>query len=192
MDHTTIPFQISMQNAGQVQTMKYQRDRMNDMLTQADEMAKTMATMQRMYGLMTQLADQTHRMVNDTVAMQQITNELRDHIADFDDFWRPIRSYFYWEKHCFDIPICWSLRSIFDGLDGLDAVDEKLNILVGDIKNLDLLMPQMLSHLPADDRNHGQHAGHDAHHAQHHVRHLRPDGRDEPERQCHGEGFRHR
>ncbi|MDT5137022.1 MAG: putative drug exporter of the superfamily [Mycobacterium sp.] len=148
MDHTTIPFQISMQNAGQVQTMKYQRDRMNDMLTQADEMAKTMATMQRMYGLMTQLADQTHRMVKDTEEMQQITNELRDHIADFDDFWRPIRSYFYWEKHCFDIPICWSLRSIFDGLDGLDAVDEKLNILVGDIKNLDLLMPQMLSTFP--------------------------------------------
>ena len=30
MDHTSIPFQISMQNAGQVQTMKYQRDQMND------------------------------------------------------------------------------------------------------------------------------------------------------------------
>ena len=33
-----------------------------------------------------------------------ITDELRDHIADFEDFWRPIRSYFYWEKHCYDIP----------------------------------------------------------------------------------------
>ncbi len=32
MDHTSIPFQMSMQNAGQLQTMKYQRDRMNDML----------------------------------------------------------------------------------------------------------------------------------------------------------------
>ena len=47
MDHTSIPFQMSMQNAGQMQTMKYQRDRMNDMLKQADEMAKTIATMQR-------------------------------------------------------------------------------------------------------------------------------------------------
>ncbi len=35
---------------------------------------------------------------------QAITDELRDHIADFEDFWRPIRSYFYWEKHCYDIP----------------------------------------------------------------------------------------
>ncbi|OBK23987.1 RND family transporter [Mycobacterium asiaticum] len=148
MEHTTIPFQVSMSNAGQVQTMKYQRDRMDDMRKQADEMAKTISLMQRMYGLMTQLADQTHRMVIDTVQMQEITNELRDHIADFEDFWRPVRSYFYWEKHCFDIPACWSLRSIFDGLDGLDAIDERLDVLVSDIKNLDRLMPQMLSTFP--------------------------------------------
>ena len=63
MEHTSIPFQISMQNAGQVQTMKYQRDRMNDMLKQADEMAKTIALMKRMYALMTQLVGTTHKMV---------------------------------------------------------------------------------------------------------------------------------
>ncbi|MDT5174609.1 MAG: putative drug exporter of the superfamily, partial [Mycobacterium sp.] len=148
MEHTSIPFQISMQNAGQVQTMKYQRDRMNDMLKQADEMAMTTALMKRMYALMTQLVGTTHKMVLDTVEMQQITTELRDHIADFDDFFRPIRSYFYWEKHCFDIPICWSLRSIFDALDGLDEIDEKLNTLVTDIQSLDRLMPQMVATFP--------------------------------------------
>ncbi len=148
MDHTTIPFQISMQNAGQVQILKYQRDRMNDMLKQADEMAKTIVTMRRMYALMTQLAATTHRMVGDTIEMQQITDELRDHIADFEDFWRPIRSYFYWERHCYDIPVCWSLRSIFDALDGVDQITEKLNTLIGDIKQLDVLMPQMLAQFP--------------------------------------------
>ena len=148
MDHTSIPFQISMQNAGQMQTMKYQRDRMNDMLKQADEMTKTIMTMRTMYALMTKLVGTTHRMVGDTVQMQQITNELRDNISDFDDFWRPVRSYFYWEKHCFDIPVCWSVRSIFSALDGLDQVDEKLNMLVGDIKDLDQLMPQMVAQFP--------------------------------------------
>jgi len=148
MDHTSIPFQISMQNAGQLQSMKYQRDQMNNMLKQADEMTKTIATMQRMYDLMTQLAATTHRMVGDTEEMQQITNELRDRIADFDDFWRPIRSYFYWERHCFDIPICWSIRQIFDALDGVDQITEKLNTLVGDIKDLDRLMPQMIAQFP--------------------------------------------
>jgi len=148
MDHTSIPFQLSMQNAGQLQNMKYQRDRMNDMLKQADEMSKTIATMQRMYDLMTQLVATTHRMVGDTVEMQQITNDLRDRIADFEDFWRPARSYFYWEKHCFDIPICWSIRSIFDGLDGVDQITDKLKDLVGDIKDLDVLMPQMIAQFP--------------------------------------------
>ena len=33
-------------------------------------------------------------------------HELRDHIADFDDFFRPIRNYLYWEPHCYDIPLC--------------------------------------------------------------------------------------
>jgi RND superfamily putative drug exporter len=148
MDHTSIPFQMSMQSAGQMQSMKYQRDQMDNMLKQADEMTKTIATMQRMYELMTQLVATTHRMVGDTEEMQQITNELRDRIADFEDFWRPIRSYFYWERHCFDIPICWSIRSIFDGLDGVDQITDKLNTLVGDIKDLDRLMPQMIAQFP--------------------------------------------
>jgi putative drug exporter of the RND superfamily len=148
MDHTSIPFQISMQSAGQLQSLKYQRDQMNNMLKQADEMTKTIATMQRMYALMTQLVATTHRMVRDTEEMQQITNELRDRIADFDDFWRPIRSYFYWERHCFDIPMCWSIRQIFDAIDGVDQVTDKLSTLVGDIKDLDRLMPQMVAQFP--------------------------------------------
>ena len=148
MDHTSIPFQMSMQNAAQTQTMKYQRDQMDNMVKQADEMTKTIANMQRMYDLMTQLVATTHRMVGDTEEMQQITNELRDRIADFDDFWRPIRSYFYWKRHCFDLPICWSIRRIFDALDGVDQITDKLNTLVGDIKDLDRLMPQMVAQFP--------------------------------------------
>jgi RND superfamily putative drug exporter len=148
MDHTSIPFQLSMQSAGQMQSMKYQRDQMNNMLKQADEMTKTIATMRRMYDLMTQLAATTHRMVGDTEEVQQITNELRDHIADFEDFWRPVRSYFYWERHCFDIPICWSLRSIFDTIDGVDQITERLKTLVDDIKDLDRLMPEMIAQFP--------------------------------------------
>ena len=50
-------------------------------------------------------------MIGQTHDLQASTDELRDHIADFDDFWRPLRNYLYWEPHCFDIPICWSLQS---------------------------------------------------------------------------------
>ena len=51
IEHTSIPFMISMQNASQLQNMKYQKDRMNDMLKQADMMAAQIALMKRMYGL---------------------------------------------------------------------------------------------------------------------------------------------
>ena len=132
MDHTSIPFQISMQNAGQVQTMKYQRDRMNDMLKQADEMAKTIAT-----DAADVRADDPARRPPRTAwsatprrcsrsPTSCATTSRTSTISG-----GPIRSYFYWEKHCFDIPICWSLRSIFDALDGLDQINEKLNTLVG-------------------------------------------------------------
>ena len=51
--------------------------------------------------------------------------ELRDNIANFDDFFRPLRNYFYWEPHCFDIPVCWAIRSMFDTLDGIDTHDRR-------------------------------------------------------------------
>jgi RND superfamily putative drug exporter len=61
---------------------------------------------------------------------------LRDHIADFDDFFRPLRNYFYWEPHCFDIPICWSIRSIFDTLDGVDTMTDDIQNLLPDLEKL--------------------------------------------------------
>jgi len=87
-------------------------------------------------------------MVGDTHDIQAITNELRDHIADFEDVWRPIRSYFYWEKHCYDIPICWSLRSIFDSIDGVDEINDNLRDLVTDLDQVDVLLPQLLAEFP--------------------------------------------
>jgi putative drug exporter of the RND superfamily len=148
IEHTSIPYLLSMQSASQAQTLEFQKNSMNDMLKQADEMAKMMDQMQRMYGLIQQLTNTTHQMIGETRDLAAITEELRDHIADFEDFWRPIRSYFYWEKHCYDIPICWSLRSIFDTLDGIDEISDKLHDLVRDFAQLDALMPQMLQFFP--------------------------------------------
>src|SRR5271170_4235695 len=148
MEHTSIPFQLSMQNAGQVQTMKFQKARMDDMLKQADELEDTMNRMRRMYDLMKELTDTTHKMVGETKEMQAVTEELRDDIANFEDTWRPIRSYMYWEKHCYDIPICYSLRSVFDAVDGVDEIDDKFQILTNDFDKLDSLMPQMIVDFP--------------------------------------------
>jgi RND superfamily putative drug exporter len=148
IEHSSIPFMLSMSNASQRLTLPFQKERMEDMVTQADEMSKTIALMQRMYDLMQQMVATTHRMVATTHDLQSDMGELRDHIADFDDFWRPIRNYLYWEPHCFDIPLCWSVRSIFDAIDGVDRVTDKMTDLVKDLDQLDLLMPQMLEQFP--------------------------------------------
>ena len=148
IEHTSIPFQISMQNTTQVENQQYMHQRMADMLKQADAMQESIDTMQRMYAITSKIAATTHHMDGLTHEMVDVTSELRDHIADFDDFFRPIRSYFYWEKHCFDVPVCWALRSIFDALDGLDQITEKFTALTGDIDQLDMLMPQMLAQMP--------------------------------------------
>ena len=101
-----------------------------------------------------------------THEMLDVTATLRDNIANFDDFFHPIRGYFYWDKHCFDIPVCWSLRSIFDALDGLDQIVEKFSFLTNDIAQLDALMPEMLATVPVDDRDHDDDEDDDADDAQ--------------------------
>ncbi|HXO11363.1 MAG TPA: RND family transporter, partial [Mycobacterium sp.] len=148
IEHSSIPFQIAMQNSGTLQTAKIQNDNTAQMLEQADELTKTIANMEHMYELMKKLTATTHDIVAQTHDIVDTTNELRDHIADFDDFFRPIRSYFYWEKHCFDIPSCWSLRSIFDTLDGIDILADQLQVMTGSLDHLDQLMPQVLATLP--------------------------------------------
>ncbi|KUI15646.1 hypothetical protein AU192_07225 [Mycobacterium lehmannii] len=146
--HTTIPFMLSVGQANQALQMPFQKDRMDDMLKQAEEMSTTIGIMTRMYELMQQMVATTHSMVETTHELQETTDELRDALANFDDFFRPIRNYFYWEPHCFNIPICWSLRSIFDALDGVDQISLKMDSLVENLDRLDVLMPQMLAQFP--------------------------------------------
>jgi putative drug exporter of the RND superfamily len=148
IDHTSIPFLLSLQAAGQAQTLPFEKAQMNDLLKQADQMAETIKVMQRIYDLVQQLADTTHRIVGQTHDLAAIEDELRDHISDFDDFWRPIRNYFYWEPHCFDIPICWSLRSIFETLDGVDEITDKMHVLLKDLDQEDALIPQLFAQFP--------------------------------------------
>ncbi|MBU8808395.1 MMPL/RND family transporter [Mycolicibacterium goodii] len=148
IEHTSIPFMLSMSNASQRLSLPFQQQRMEDMLKQADEMSKTIALMQRMYALMQEMVGITHRTVETTHEVQETMGELRDNVADFDDFWRPLRNYLYWEKHCYNIPLCWSIRSIFEALDGVNEVTDRMGDLVENLDRLDELMPQMLLQFP--------------------------------------------
>ena len=69
-------------------------------------------------------------------------------MADFDDFFRPIRNYFYWEPHCFDIPVCWAFLSVFDTLDGVSSMTDQMDKMIAGMNAMNGLMPQMLEQFP--------------------------------------------
>jgi putative drug exporter of the RND superfamily len=140
---------MSMGGVMQDLNRKYLQDRVDDMLKQVGAMDTNIETMDKMIALMQEMSATTHSMVGKTTDMLVDIAELRDHISDFDDFLRPLRNYLYWEPHCFNIPLCWSMRSAFDGLDGVDTMTDDFSALVPDLQRLDALMPQMLAVLPS-------------------------------------------
>jgi putative drug exporter of the RND superfamily len=148
IQHSSIPFQTSLQGQVTNQNNPFQQNSMANTLKIADDLQFVIDNLQRLYGVLQQIVATTHATSEDTQQLQRDVTDVRNHIADFDDFWRPIRNYFYWEPHCYDIPICWSLRSIFDTIDGIDALTEDTGKLTGDVKHLDTLLPQVLALIP--------------------------------------------
>jgi RND superfamily putative drug exporter len=145
---STIPAQLSMSGTFQEMNRDYMEKTMDAMLMQADDMQKTLDTMDRMIALMEEMSATTQSMVGKMNGMAVDVAELRDHISDFDDFFRPVRNYLYWEPHCYNIPICWSLRSTFDALDGVDTMTDDFENLLPDVNRLAALMPQMIATMP--------------------------------------------
>jgi putative drug exporter of the RND superfamily len=145
LKYSTIPAQMGVSASLQAMNLSYMRDRMADMLAQGEDMQKAIDTMTQMVDVMEKISVTMHDMVRKTDQTALDIADLRDHIADFDDYFRPIRNYLYWEPHCFDIPACWAVRSAFDALDGLDTMTDDIQRLLPDLHQTDSLMPQMVS-----------------------------------------------
>lgn len=145
LKYSTIPAQLSISGSLQTMNRSYLQDRMADMLDQGEDMQQTINTMTQMLDLMEKMSGTTHDMVRKTDETAVDIADLRNHIADFDDFFRPIRNYLYWEPHCFDIPLCWAVRSTFDTLDGVNTMTDDIQRLLPDLHQLDSLMPEMVS-----------------------------------------------
>jgi putative drug exporter of the RND superfamily len=148
LDHTSIPFQISANSAAQVNNLPFQQDRAADLLKQVGVINDTINILRQQYSLQQQSSDITHEQSEAFKQTVATANDLRDKIANFDDFFRPIRNYFYWEPHCFDIPVCAAMRSLFDALDGIDALTDQLANVSGSIAKLDALQPKLVALIP--------------------------------------------
>ncbi|MCV7229969.1 RND family transporter [Mycolicibacterium komossense] len=147
LDHANVPYLFTVQGGAAGQQLPFNEHQNDNTDQQAKIQADTVATLGKTIDLTQKLADDLHTTVLTLENLQQVTDEVNDDISNLDDFIRPLKNYFYWEPHCFDIPVCYSFRSLFDGLDGIDALDEQIGHAVTDFQAVDALMPQMVAQL---------------------------------------------
>ncbi|WP_059018287.1 MMPL family transporter [Mycobacterium sp. M26] len=148
IEHTSIPFQISMQGITQTMNQKYQQDMIDGLGDQVNAIQSSIDSLEKMQSVTGQMSESMHQMVAKMKTMSMDVAEMRDGIANFDDFFRPIRNYLYWEPHCYDIPMCQSMRSVFDTLDGIDTMTDDIQDMLPVMERLDGLMPQMVAVMP--------------------------------------------
>ncbi|CAN5545454.1 RND family transporter [soil metagenome] len=148
IENTSIPFMISMQGVGMAQNMEFMFDRLDEMKAQAEDLGETVQIMKNMQSIMTRMSTITDDMLVDIGDLQATAKDLRDSMANFDDFFRPIRNYFYWEPKCFNIPLCWSLRSVFDSLDGISVITDQMDRMILGFTDMNALFPEMLAQFP--------------------------------------------
>ncbi|BBY58779.1 MMPL/RND family transporter [Mycolicibacterium sarraceniae] len=148
IQHSSIPFQTSV--AGQTSNMNlpFQRDQLDNQLKTVDSMNVSIDILEKQYQLSLKQTQLTQDSAARSEDLLETTKALRDNIANFDDQFRPMRNYFYWEPHCFDIPLCAAARSLFDSLDGIDEVTDKTAGVQGNTDQLAALAPQLTALLP--------------------------------------------
>jgi putative drug exporter of the RND superfamily len=146
--HSSIPFQISAGSANTIMNLSYQQARAQDILKQVDQTSKSIDVLQQQLALQqasVAATEEQTKAFHDTV---DTINQVRDNIANFDDFFRPLRNYFYWEPHCFDIPSCAAIRSVFDSIDGISELSDKFATITASLDKLNALQPQLAALIP--------------------------------------------
>lgn len=147
LDRATLPYLFTTQGGASGQQLPFNQRSNADTDEQAQIQADTVATLSKTIDLNQKLADDLHATVLTFENLQAVTEEINADISNLDDTFRPLKSYFYYEPHCFDIPLCYAFRSLFDGLDGIDSLREQIGNAVTDFQAVDALMPQLVAQL---------------------------------------------
>jgi RND superfamily putative drug exporter len=160
IEGSSIPYVVGQQGVNQKLTQSYAEARTADLLTQAADIARQVDVLKEQLNLQQQSAAAQQEQSDLLKQTVTVTNDLRDKIANFDDFFRPIRNYFYWEPHCYDIPVCATLRSVFDAIDGISELSDLLGQTTASLDKINALQPKLLALIPpqiaSQERNRDQ------------------------------------
>jgi RND superfamily putative drug exporter len=153
LEHATIPYLFTTQGSGNGQQLPFNMQQNANTNEQAQITAHTVAVLRKEIGFFQEMSDELHKTVVTVEDLQKVTDEMRSEISNLDDFFRPLKSYFYWERHCFNIPICWAFRSLWDTLDNIDKLADDINDAKTSLEAIDRILPQIITQLKltADD-----------------------------------------
>ncbi len=153
LEHATIPYLFTTQGSGNGQQLPFNQQQNANTNQQAEITAHTVAVLRKEIVFFQKMSDELHQTVLTVQDLQKVTEEMNEEVSNVDDFFRPLKSYFYWEKHCFDIPICWTFRSLWDTIDHIDHLAEDINNARISLEEIDKVLPQIITQLKltADD-----------------------------------------
>jgi RND superfamily putative drug exporter len=153
LEHATLPFLFTTQGSGNGQQLPFSKQQNANTDQQAQITQHTVSVLRKEIGFFQRMSDELHKTVVTVEDLQRVSEELNQEISNVDDFFRPIRSYFYWERHCFDIPVCWAFRSLFGALDGIDRLASDITDAKTSLEAVDKVLPQIITQLKltADD-----------------------------------------
>jgi RND superfamily putative drug exporter len=153
LEHATIPYLFTTQGSGNGQQLPFNQQQNANTNQQALITQHTVEVTRKEVDYFQNLSDELHKTVLTVQDLQRITDDLNSEISNFDDFFRPLKSYFYWEKHCFDTPICWTFRSLFGALDNIDHLAADIKDTEASLEAIDRIVPQIITQLKltADD-----------------------------------------
>nr|WP_207543154.1 RND family transporter [Mycolicibacter heraklionensis] len=149
LGHTSIPFLLSMQSAGQMQNLDFVKSRVADMRQQANDLEGTIASLQRMYGLMQQLGTSTHHATGVSQEAMDLAQQVRGDITDLNENSKSLRESIEKQQNCASDSTCLSLRAAYASMDGTMLLTDKINELAPDMSNIDVVTPQLLEMMPA-------------------------------------------
>jgi len=153
LEHATIPYLFTTQGSGNGQQLPFNVQQNANTNEQAQITTHTVAVLRKEIEFFQKMSDELHQTVLTVEDLTKITQEMNEEVSNVDDFFRPLKSYFYWEKHCFDIPICWAFRSLWDTIDHIDHLAEDINNARISLEEIDKVLPQIIVQLKltADD-----------------------------------------
>ncbi|PBA40364.1 MMPL family RND transporter [Mycobacterium avium subsp. hominissuis] len=149
LEHASIPYLFTTQGSGNGQQLPFNREQNSNTDAQAEIQAHSVAVLRKEIGFFQKVSDELHQTVLTVEDLQRVSDEMNEEVSNLDDFFRPIKSYFYWEKHCFDIPLCWAFRSLWDTIDHIDHLAEDINQARISLTEVDKAFPQIIAQLKA-------------------------------------------